>query len=154
MVSKGTSATEIRKYISKWSVEVSLENDGDVKIGMSVSCVIDIDKLNDSIYGRRNNFYNVNIKNSFTDKKYDVIMLSNMLEYCLSDLSVVRDNIDSLLKDNGVVVCSNMLTNGYIEHKVFSEVFNRVSLGTYRNNDYFGMEFPLGYVYKKDVNKK
>ena len=115
---------------------------------------IDIDKLNDSIYGRKNNFYNANIKNSFTDKKYDVIMLSNMLEYCLGDLSVVRDNIDSLLKDNGVVVCSNMLTNGYMEHKVFSEVFNRVSLGTYRNNDYFGMEFPLGYVYKKDVNKK
>ena len=30
-----------------FAVEVSLENDGDVKIGMSVSCVIDIDKLND-----------------------------------------------------------------------------------------------------------
>ncbi len=43
LVSKGTSATEIRKYISKWSVEVSLENFGglnyiknNLKVGLSL----------------------------------------------------------------------------------------------------------------------
>ena len=43
LVSKGTSATEIRKYISKWSVEVGLENFGglnyiknNLKVGLSL----------------------------------------------------------------------------------------------------------------------
>ena len=109
---------------------------------------IDINKLNCNICDKKNIFYHSDISIKFTDKKYDVIMLSNMLEFC-SDLEVIRNNINGLLKDNGIVVCSNILTNGLEEYYVFSELFKRESLGTYKNSDYFGMEFPLGYVYRK-----
>lgn len=118
-------------------------------INSNIRSNLDIDKLNNDIFDKKNNFYHANIKNRFTDNKYDVIMLSNMLEYCLDDIEVVRNNISNLLKDDGVVVCSNMLTNGFKEHYVFSELFKRESLGTYKDSDYFGMEFPLGYVYRK-----
>ena len=41
-------------------------------------------------------------------KQYDVLVLSNMLEYAQhpSELVQARDNIESLLKDDGIAICS------------------------------------------------
>ena len=41
-------------------------------------------------------------------KKYDILVLSNMLEYAdhPNQLAHARDNIESLLKENGIAICS------------------------------------------------
>ena len=125
------------------------DNENFFYVGSNILRDIDINKLKNVINGKSNNFYHTNIKDKFTDSKYDVIMLSNMLEFCSDYLYLTRDNLYNLLSDNGIVVCSNILTDGFMENRVFSSVFYKNSLGDYKNKNLFGIEFPLGYVYKK-----
>lgn len=89
-------------------------------------------------------FYNVDISKRFRlNKKYDVIYKSNISDYVCNSREVLetyRDNLDSLLTDDGIIISSN-LTHDYDysnEFGVFSEKFNYRLL----NNS-------VGYVYTR-----
>lgn len=89
-------------------------------------------------------FYNVDIAKRFRlNKKYDVIYKSNISDYVCNSREVLetyRDNLDSLLTNDGIIISSN-LTHDYDysnEFGIFSEKFNYRLL----NNS-------IGYVYTR-----
>ena len=92
------------------------------------------------------NFYNLNLFDKMSsNKKYDYIMMSNILEYCRSDsnkLKIVRDNLYKLLNDEGIIICSRLINKrvgiNEVELKTFKELF--------KLNDYGPRE---GYTYVK-----
>ena len=105
--------------------------------------ISDIDKLNESIRKNKFNFYNSDIKNISSNKKYDVIITSNILEYCSFDtIKIIRDKLNDLLVDDGIIVCSNIMYRYNSGNSIFREMFDCVEL-PYVDN------YPLGYVYKK-----
>lgn len=98
------------------------------------------------------NFYNGNMKEYYPrNKKYDVIIMSNILEYCDDrDYYMLKSNLYNLLNEDGVVVCSKITNccNIYTQIRSFSECFDYEELyNGYRNGFY-------GYTYTKNVNKK
>ena len=116
----------------------------------------DLENLSHKIKDLR--FYNYDFsKKIVLNKKYDVIILSNILE-CLEnpkELLVARDNIENLLKDDGICVCSHVMeTKENDFHKEEIKVMTSGNLIEYDFEDYYednitnGMH-EVGYVYKK-----
>lgn len=96
----------------------------------------------------RVNFINVDLfrKNTFK-LKYDIIVLSNILEWTDGDarcINRLKNNINKLLTDNGIVLCSRVSKSYYYVHPdektIFSDIFEYSDL----NNN-------LGFVYKKKL---
>lgn len=117
-------------------------------VGSKKTGISDTTKLIESIDKNKFSFYNSDIKNINSNKKYDVIITSNILEYCSSDTTrIIRDKLDSLLNEDGIIVCSNIMYRYSSGNGVFREKFTCREL-PYVDN------YPLGYVYKKNVNKK
>ena len=92
-----------------------------------------------------------------SDRKYDVIIFSNILEHIHHDdeLAVVRRNIEGLLKDDGICVCSHLMydsrdewynyeveqiTRGILEHEELNDSYDYLDKG-YKQE--------VGYVYRK-----
>ena len=79
-------------------------------------------------------FKHMNVCNGFnSDKKYDVIFLSNIMDYnrnSKSRINDIRDNLDDLLTDDGIIVMSHFkFFSGFnIEHEVFSNTFDYIPL--------------------------
>lgn len=79
-------------------------------------------------------FKHMNICNGFnSDNKYDVIFLSNIMDYnrnSKSKINDIRDNLDDLLTDDGIIVMSHFkFFSGFnIEHEVFSDSFDYIPL--------------------------
>lgn len=79
-------------------------------------------------------FKHMNVCNGFnSDKKYDVIFLSNIMDYNRNSKSMIidiRDNLDDLLTDDGIIVMSHFkFFSGFnIEHEVFSNTFDYIPL--------------------------
>ena len=103
-------------------------------------------------------FYNYDFSSRFSlKKKYDVIILSNILE-CLQNpdqLIVARDNVESLLKDDGICVCSHLMEDKNNEfHKDEVKIMTMNNLIEEEIDDYYissvscGIQ-EVGYVYKK-----
>ena len=81
----------------------------------------------------------------YLSKKYDYIIMSNIIEYCKRDkykLEKVRDNLSGLLKRKGKVICSNLINSKVgideLEKITFKESFK---LKEYKTKE--------GYVYIK-----
>lgn len=79
------------------------------------------------------------------NKKYDVIVLSNILEWLREeryDLSIARDGLYDLLNDDGIVLCSTVMQRSEkiekYERSIFESDFSCQELGLH-----------LGHVYKK-----
>lgn len=66
-------------------------------------------------------------KNKYKRKKYDILILSNMLEYSQNknELINARDNIESLLNEDGIAICTFMINNRH--SKAF---FNEINVLT------------------------
>ena len=112
-------------------------------VGTKNKGIVDPTKLIESIRKNKFNFYNSDLKNINIDKKYDVIITSNILEYCSGDTTrIIRDKLDSLLNEDGIIVCSNIMYRYNSGNGIFREKFNCSELPYYDN-------YPLGYVYKK-----
>lgn len=114
-----------------------------------------LDLLRDQINKREFDFYNIDISDDVSDihKKYDVIYMSNILDYFAeaeSKLIKSRDNLRSLLNDSGIVVCSNVTKIGPsgIEKRIFSENFEEVELPKSLLKTY-GVVASCEYYYKK-----
>lgn len=111
--------------------------------GIRKKGISDIDKLNESISSREFNFYNSDIRNISSTKKYDVIIVSNILEYCSFDtIKIIRDKLNDLLVDDGIIVCSNIMYRYNSGNGTFREMFDCIELP-------YSDSYPLGYVYKK-----
>lgn len=78
------------------------------------------------------NFYNMNLFNKInSNNKYDIIMISNIIEWARNDkntLIIIRDNLDKLLNKDGIVVHTRLLNRpeGIIieEDNLFEDKFS------------------------------
>lgn len=78
-------------------------------------------------------FYNMDLfkdNGDLISKKYDYLYISNILDWAREDSSkvtIAKDNLLSLLKDNGKVICSRLVNrskSGILsERKIFDEAF-------------------------------
>ncbi len=114
-------------------------NDGKTLFDNKVDFVQDV-CLDDLRFNNYNFFENIRSK-----RKYDYVMMSNIIEYCNGDvdkLKAVRNNLHKLLKEDGKVICSRLIYKhvdiNELEVKVFSELFD---LTDYGNKE--------GYTYTK-----
>lgn len=91
----------------------------------------DIKRLLDKLNSHKLDFEVIDIaSNSYNPKKkYDIVYLSNILDLrTINDVKNVMNNVNKLLKDNGIVICTNMLNHPYMDLfgdqiKIFSECF-------------------------------
>lgn len=94
-------------------------------------------------------FYNVDIsKKVDIKKKYDIIFTSNIVDYLLFDeklLRLYRDNLDSLLKNGGIIVRCHVLkgVNTNLEKRLFLEKFYSNDIPSKTNKK------SIGFVYTK-----
>lgn len=84
-------------------------------------------------------------------KKYDVVIASNILEYCqrnILKLIRTRDNLYSILKPEGIVVCSNLIRpqdseSATCEQTLFRSFFDRYDFTADQDGK------SCGYVYQR-----
>lgn len=91
-------------------------------------------------------------------KKYDVVILSNILEHVEDDFryNAVRSNIERLLNDDGICVCSHLLYDSKMDDWYQGEIaaMTRGSLKHEEFGDWYlynGVDYKqeVGYVYRK-----
>ena len=110
-------------------------------------------KLFDTIGNYNPKFYHIDLtKNVNVGSKYDYIYTSNIHEYIESDEQFViyRNNLNRLLKKNGIVICTNVMENGPKEED--NKIMNRKFKCNYLpiiDYDYGVGVDSLGYYYKK-----
>ena len=116
----------------------------------------DIDSVK-HFYDNPISFKHLNIcKPIDTDKQYDVVILSNILEHTVRDKEKVtaRENVESLLKDNGIAVCSSLIYNldtPFHKHEVDVLISNDLELvAEYQDyEELVGRNRDIAYVYQK-----
>ena len=120
-------------------------------------CVNDLDDISKIKERIDDNFsyYNLDIgKDSIpTNKKYDLIYISNISDYIepkISSFTLYRDNIDKVLKDNGKIISVNLRKLGFEEidreDQVFKEIYDVEELPEVERYDF---KLPAGKVYTK-----
>lgn len=85
-------------------------------------------------------------------RKYNIVILSNLLEYYSMDyekLKRCRDNLYEILEDDGEVICTNMVKHytSTFEKNIFKEKFGFNDFSFYRKD--FSRNYPVGYSYIK-----
>ena len=115
-------------------------------------------KIVEGVRNHNFEFYNMDIsKPSSLDKKYDYIYVSNIGDYVSKNpeaFRLYRDNLFRLLKDNGIVICTNVIKDGacYDEKRLFREKFNCHNMPKVYRYSIFSPEVP-GYYYEK-INRR
>lgn len=116
------------------------------------STIEDISSLNKILANKNLVFKHQDISKEIDkSKKYDVVILSNILEYLTSDdIKESRDNLYSILKDDGIVVCSCVLSRlrSYQEEIIFRDKFDVYNYN-FSNDIWPYNTRNLGYCYKK-----
>ena len=107
----------------------------------------DIDSIK-GFYDKPLSFTNFDLtRQTPINKKYDVLIVSNILEFFNNNESAllkIRNNIDKLLKPNGIAICSNKaIPNSDDKHK------KEVKLLTYKNLTLYDIYEDYSYAYKK-----
>ena len=118
----------------------------------------DLDRIKEQLKNRNFNFYNIDIsKNNFSIKeKYDVIYLSNIIDWILInhiELNTLVSNLNNLLTDTGTIICTDYLLVGASHHedKAFQKLFNKKDLPITKEESYRD-SYPPGYCYVKRKN--
>lgn len=112
----------------------------------------DLSRIRKRIRNNKINFFNIDMSGQIDiPNKYHVIFTSNIADYILHDetsFKIYRDNLDNLLTDDGIVVCSNVLRGraSILEREIFSEKFNLEELPYIEKDNFTGAP---GYVYLK-----
>lgn len=87
-------------------------------------------------------FYNYDLfKDNNFQKKYDILIISNILDWARNDiqkLKKAKENIDKLLNDNAIVLCSTFYP---FEKNIEKDLFSSYQYKSYHNN--------LNYSYRK-----
>lgn len=110
-----------------------------------------------NIYNNQLTFYNIDItKKVNLNKTYDVLYLSNILEYSETKESrnIIRLNIENLLKDNGIAICTYKLKkrkDGWHQEEIKELTNNKLILDSeYKHyKPLAGKCIDLAYAYKK-----
>lgn len=90
----------------------------------------DVSKIRKRIENGNISFYNVDISKSIDiNKKYDIIFTSNIADYLLQEenqLKLYRDNLNSLLKNDGCIVRCYVINghNSKMEREIYLEKFD------------------------------
>ena len=113
----------------------------------------DLRRLKDFLVDYKLRFNGMDITKERLDKKYDTIVISNILEYYDEDLgriTDIRNNLCRMLNDDGEVIASNLM-NDYISYAIYAGFYRKFEI-----NEIFDHGRSIGCVYKKkrDVNKK
>lgn len=88
------------------------------------------------------------------NKKYQVIILSNILEYLYDDIenysyqSIAAKNINNLLESNGIAISSNIIDYHYQGNEIFEKYFDYID-GPIQKDYFHNNKHPICYVYKK-----
>ena len=105
----------------------NLYNSGD---NFSINRLYNFLTLRDKLFNVDIKLFNQNLfEDLFIDGKYDVIFTSNIADYATptrENFEKYRDNLDSLLNENGIIISSNVLISRptMIEKEVFGEKFD------------------------------
>lgn len=94
--------------------------------------------MNEDLIGNHTmNFQTINLfeKNDF-NQSYDIVLLSNIIEWARgskSKIICIRDNLNQLLRENGIVLCTGLI-NRYVEkineeRKIFDTNFDYIECG-------------------------
>lgn len=92
----------------------------------------DIDKMIELIKYKEPNYRQINLFNKQEfDDKYDIIVMSNILEYAHEaeddDLfyhETLCKNLCDALNDDGIIICSNILDDGHDNNEIYSKFFD------------------------------
>lgn len=86
-----------------------------------------LENLKENIEHIDSKIMNIDLSGNFSiDNKYDYLYTSNIVDYIsIKNIIAYRDNIYNLLKDNGIVICSNLSTDSIDEEIkcIFEERF-------------------------------
>lgn len=116
--------------------------------------ISDIKKLKRKLENTEFNFKYLNICHDIDiKKKYDVIILSNILEtltFHKNSIIKCRDNLESILKDDGIIVASHLMNRSgdYYEMDIFKEVFEVEEFPYCKTKDSLE-SVPVGCCYRK-----
>lgn len=124
----------------------------------NIPYIYDWEKFINIIKDKQANFNEVDIcQEMHIDKRYDIVILSNILEniYLDSDINlIISQNLRNILRDNGIVICS-ILNDGHHEfrdgmrRKGFDEHFIYEVSEIQGYNNYLKRVMPLYYTYRK-----
>ena len=117
------------------------------------STISDLSYLKSILETRKLSFKHLDItKEIDIDKKYDVIILSNIMEYLGYDTSYpqIIDNFNRLLKDDGIIVCSHFIFKEARERFYLRGDFKYEEFPNFKKESSLKAEGkPIGYCYKK-----
>lgn len=115
----------------------------------------DTNKLIEILKDKQPSFKNINLfERNTSNKKYDVIVLSNILEYMFTTedeeiKSIVLNNIYNLLEDDGIIISSNLFNNSDTEDELLLSLFEYEEGIKGYNYMISNDEIPLCYSLKK-----
>ena len=114
----------------------------------------DLTKLKEILKKNPLSFQHIDISKEFPiTKKYDVIILSNILEYLNFmdiDFHQLKSNLNELLNDDGIIICSHLMHRVGLEKNIFKDTFDYHEFPYYRKKSIIkNLESPLGYSYTK-----
>ena len=113
------------------------------------------------IYKKEMVFKNFNMFEPINlNKKYDIIIVSNMIEYLernKQNLIIIRNNLEKLLKDNGIVICSFIVNDTKSKNFLYQkEILTQNKLEYQTHYEYYepllGRTNESGYSYKLKKN--
>lgn len=114
-----------------------------------------INDLYKIIVNKNPNYQYLNFFNPLNiNKKYDIVVLSNMLEYLYEDKLdykyqiIAAKNINNLLNDEGIAISSNIIDYEYQGNPIFENYFEYID-GPTDKSYLMNKEIPICYVYKK-----
>lgn len=121
--------------------------------------IANLDKLKENLKVRDFSFYNFDIasKSFQINKKYDVVYVSNIIDWLLEDeeeCTNLVENLNNLLEDDGIVICADLAEcgPGKVEINHYNQLFNYKSLPITRININEKVYIP-GYCYQKKRKK-
>ena len=114
-----------------------------------------LDKLKEKLKVRDFTFYDFDIasKNFQINKKYDVVYVSNIIDWLHEDeeeCTNLVENLNNILEDDGLVICADLAEYGpgKVEINHYNQLFNYKSLPITRININEKVYIP-GYCYQK-----
>lgn len=116
----------------------------------------DIQTLQKLLVEKKPNYQQINLFNPIQNvtQKYQVIILSNILEYLYNDTwtsqyqSIAAKNINQLLENGGIAISSNLIDYEYQGNPIFEHYFEYLE-GPIDKNYFDQTEYPICYCYKK-----
>lgn len=106
--------------------------------------------LSNILKDKKANFHEWDLfKEINVDKQYEIIILSNMLEYLQYNdelMKVASQNLDNLLKPNGIIISINLRGYNYGQRHEFNKYFEYVE-GKKAYKEKLEKEVPLYYSY-------